>query len=80
MLVDAAVPEHVASFGPKRLKVMVPVGLNPPESVAVSWIEPPRVMAADAVVDRVGVAGVTTTDSLAAPQALVAELLLASPP
>ena len=62
------------------MKVMVPVGLNPPESVAVSWIAAPTVVAADAVVVRVGVAGVTTTDSLAAPQALVAGLLLASPP
>ena len=32
------------SFGPNSLKVIVPVGLNPPPSVAVSDTEPPIVM------------------------------------
>ncbi len=36
VLVEAAAPAHVASSGPKRVKVMVPVGLVPPARMAVS--------------------------------------------
>ena len=43
-----------ASFGPNSRKVIVPVGLNPPASVAVSETEPPIVMFADASVEIVG--------------------------
>ena len=38
VVVNAAVPVHVTLFGPKTLKVMVPVGADPPERMAVSVI------------------------------------------
>jgi hypothetical protein len=42
------------SVGPKMLNVMVPVGLLPPESVAVSVMLLPTATLAEAVVDSVG--------------------------
>jgi hypothetical protein len=57
-----------------------PLGLSPPEIVTVSFTLPGAVLTvALALVVSVGVAGVTVTDSVAAPQALfsVAALLFA---
>ena len=59
-------------------KVIVPVGLVPPESVAVSWIVPPAV-ALVALVAISGVAGETTEVSPASPQEPLTGSLLASP-
>jgi hypothetical protein len=70
--VAATPPVHVVLFGPYRLKVTVPVGLNPPARVAVSKIVPPSVTPGDACVLIVGVARVTTTDSLGSLQAVPA--------
>ena len=72
-------PVQVASSGPNRSNVIVPPGLKPPASVAVSEIEPPRVTGADALVTIVGLALLTTTSSLAAPQGLMTALLPPSP-
>src|SRR5258708_29924697 len=41
--VTRLVPAHVASPGPKRAKVTVPVGLSPPLTVAASLITTPTV-------------------------------------
>ncbi len=71
--------EQPASFGPYSLKVIVPVGEKPPASVAVSRTEPPITIPAEAVVEIVGEAAETTTDSLAALQAEEAPLLFGSP-
>ena len=77
--VNAAVPEQVASSGPNRVKVMVPVGLVPPDRVAKSAIAPPTPTDADAWVVSVTCDGsVTTTDSLGALQGLVMAGLPAS--
>ena len=73
---------QVASPGPNRLKMMVPPGLPPPDSIAVSCTEPPTGTDAEAVVARVGDAlpGVTVTVSNASRQAVIGiETLLASP-
>ena len=59
---------------------MLPVGLTPPLSVAVSEIAPPIVTATEAWVTTAGAAGVAESFSPASPQAPVAELFLASPP
>ena len=65
--VKITAPEHDASFGPYRLNVTVPVGLKPPETVAVSEIcVGPSAPPAEAVVAIVGVAGLTVVDSFAA--------------
>jgi hypothetical protein len=80
--VAAAVPLHVASPGPNSLKVIDPVGLDPPASTAVSEMLPPTLTGADAVVEIVGVpppAAVTTTDSPAELHADVAPEFPASP-
>ena len=80
--VNAGAPVQVALLGPKTEKVMVPVGLDPPERVAVSEIAPPSVTGGEAAVTMAGLAlvgVVTVTLSLAAPQALVTGPLLASP-
>jgi hypothetical protein len=77
--VKTAAPVQVALSGPNRSKVMVPLGLKPPASVAVSEIGLPRVTGPDAFVTIVGRALLTTTLSLAAPQALVTALLPPSP-
>ena len=52
--VTAGMAEHVGSPGPKRLNVMVPVGLLPPAIVAWSVTEPPTGTDAEAVVVMVG--------------------------
>jgi hypothetical protein len=78
--VKAGVPEHVASSGPRRSKVSVPVGEKPPERTPVSPIVPPTITDADAWVTRAAVALVTTTLSLTAPHPLATALLAASPP
>jgi hypothetical protein len=62
--VKIGAPVHVALSGPNSVKVMVPVGLTPPASVAVSVIVPPCVTSDDAWVVIVGVAAVTTDVSL----------------
>jgi hypothetical protein len=61
------------SSGPKSLKVIVPLGLNPPESVAVSRIEVPSRPPGEALVLRVGAALVMTTVSAASSQAVAVE-------
>ncbi len=71
---------QVASSGPKRRKVIVPVGEKPSARVAVSVREPPTVTGPEAWVTRVGDAGLTTTDSPASPQAPDTAWLAASPP
>ena len=70
---------QVASFGPYRLNVTVPVGLLPPDTVATSLIDVPTGPPAEAAVAIVGTAGPITTDSFAAPHAPVTALLFASP-
>ena len=77
VLVKMAVVAHVASFGPYRRKVMLPVGLNPPARVAVSWIWPPTGTLAEAFVEIVGV--FRPTETVSSVQSPAAELLLASP-
>jgi hypothetical protein len=79
--VDTGFPEHVASSGPKRVNVIVPVGATPPESIAVSVSCPPTGPPGDAVVVSVGVArrGVNRTASAGSAQSEPAALLLASP-
>ena len=67
----------MASPGPNRLKVTVPVGVTPPLTVAVSKMEVPTGPPADGVVAMVGVAWVMVTGSSA--QAELAVVLLASP-
>jgi hypothetical protein len=59
--VKAGGAEHVELFGPKALKVMVPVGDAPPARVAVSEIVPPAVAEGVAWVVMVGLALVTVT-------------------
>jgi hypothetical protein len=77
--VKAGGAEHVELFGPKALKVMVPVGDAPPARLAVSEIVPPAVAEAVAWVVIVGLALVTVEVSAGSLQAVVAELLLTSP-
>ena len=76
--VNSDVPVQVASLGPNRLKVTVPVGVTPPLTVAVSKIEVPTTPPAEGLVAMVGVAWVMVTGSAAQPE--LAVLLLASPP
>ena len=61
----AAVPPQLESFGPNAEKVMDPVGLEPPDKVAVSEIAPPKVTDPDAWVVIVG--AVVTTVTVAMP-------------
>jgi hypothetical protein len=73
-------PKQKVSVGPESLKVIVPVGLNPP-IVAVSWMLAPTgaVMGVAVVANPVGNLP-TITVSLGAPQGVgPAGLLLASP-
>ena len=74
--VNTGVPVQVASPGPKTLKVMVPVGLTPPERVAVSVMVPPTGHRRRGDGHDGRAAWVTTTLSLAAPQALVAAVVV----
>ncbi|MDQ4068966.1 MAG: hypothetical protein M3203_05765 [Actinomycetota bacterium] len=53
-----------ASFGPKRLKVMVPVGSKPFTSVAVSHMSPPTWTAGDAWVEMAVATRSTVTRSV----------------
>ena len=76
---NLAVPPQLALFGPKRVKVMLPVGLNPAVSVAVSEMVLPTPAEPEACVVRPGVCLATTTDSLASPHAVAVALLLSSP-
>ena len=81
-VVNAGVPAQVASSGPKRSKVMVPIGASPPASVAVSVTDPPRATDGDAAVVSVGVTRpvtTTTTDSAGSMQSEPAALLFSSP-
>jgi hypothetical protein len=82
MEVKAGLVAQVPSLGPKRLKVIEPVGLPPPASTAVSDTVPPTATEAEAVVEIVGVTmpAVTITDSLLSKHAeMGTRLLLASP-
>ena len=79
VLVKATGPVQVASSGPKRVKVMVPVGLRPPVRVAVSVTAVPTA-AGGRGGGGDGRAGLgDDDDSFGALQALVADWLLASP-
>ncbi len=62
---------QVASSGPKRRKVIVPVGEKPSARVAVSVREPPTVTGPEAWVTRVGVTPLTVTKSVPRPAARV---------
>ena len=66
LLVNAAGEAQVASFGPRSLNRIVPVGLLPPASAAVSVTAPPSATPAEAVVVSVGwvVAPGTTVTSI----------------
>ena len=75
--VNSGVAVQVASPGPNRLKVTVPVGLTPPLTVAVSKMEVPTGPPAEGVVAMVGVAWVMVTGSAAQPE--LTAPLLASP-
>src|ERR1700694_1369400 len=55
--VEIAALEHAASLGPNNWNVIVPVGLTPPLTVAVSLIVPPSVVPGDACVLKPGCAG-----------------------
>ena len=52
--VNATGFEQVPSFGPYTLNRIDPVGLDPPDSVAVSEIVPPNATDDDAAVDNDG--------------------------
>ena len=79
----AAVPVQLASSGPKRAKLIEPVGLSPPARVAVSLTgTPASTVPAETAVVRVGVIRppVTRTDSAGSRQAVgPSPKLLASP-
>src|SRR2546425_6988174 len=61
---------QVASFGPYRVKVIVPVGLVPRVRCATSFTDPPPATQPLAVVVSAGLAFVTTTASAGAAQAV----------
>ena len=72
MELKAGGPLQVASLGPYRLKVTVPVGAGPPPvvRVAVSVTEPPRTSDDfDTWVEREGVPGTTVISRLGMPAA-----------
>ena len=58
MLLKTGVPWQAASLGAYRLKVTVPVGLEPPVTEAVSWIAVPTGPPPDGVVGMLGLAWV----------------------
>jgi hypothetical protein len=71
---------HVGLFGPNTVKVIVPVGLKPPDSTALSLTVPPAAVPdAEAVVTINGAADANVTASPGAPQAEEAAALFASP-
>src|SRR3989442_10547223 len=61
---------QVASFGPYRVKVIVPVGLVPRVRCATSFTDPPAATEPLAVVVSAGLALVTTTASAGSAQAV----------
>ena len=71
------VPVQVVSPGGNSSKVTVPVGTNPPVTVAVSEIEVPTGPPGEGVVAMAGVAWVMSTGSSA--QSELTVVLLASP-
>ena len=73
-------PEQVELSGPKRLKVMVPVGSEPPARTAVSEMAPPAAANGVARVVIVGPALATVEVSPGSLQVAVVALLAASPP
>jgi hypothetical protein len=77
--VNTGAPAHVSLLGPNSVKVMVPVGVTPPLSVAVSEIAPPNATLGDAVVLIAGVAWAIVDVSFGALHAPVTAALLASP-
>jgi hypothetical protein len=77
--VNFGVLSQMLSFGPYNEKVMVPVGLTPPASVAVSKTAPPTATEPEAVVVTVGVTGATVTLSLGSPQSVLTGRLFWSP-
>jgi len=78
VFVKAGVPLHVASAGPNNLKAIVPVGPEPPLTVAPSLSVSPTVAAVGfALVASVVTARFTTTAS--ALQAFATSLLMLSP-
>src|SRR3989442_3836049 len=60
---------QVSSFGPYRVKVIVPVGLVPRVRCATSFTDPPAATEPLAVVVSAGAALVTTTASAGSAQA-----------
>ena len=80
MELKAAVEPHVASSGPYTTKVMLPVGANPPASVARSVVCPPKATGPEAWVVSVGAALSTRTDSPGLLQAAWTGALDGSPP
>ena len=71
--------EQLASFGPYRLNVTVPVGVSAPVSVAVSVSAVPMAPPAEATVAIVGERFVSVADSLGALHAAETAMLFASP-
>src|SRR2546428_8560841 len=65
-----ATTEQEASFGPYRVKVIVPVGLVPRVRCATSFTDPPAATEPLAVVVSAGLAFVTTTASAGSAQAV----------
>ena len=70
---------QLASFGPYRLNVTVPVGLVPPVTLAVSLSAVPIAPPAEAIVAIAGDDLLIVADSLGALQAAETALLFASP-
>ena len=70
---------QLVSFGPYRRKVIVPVGLNPLASVAVSEIVPPTVTLAEATVEIVGLSLIVVSVSPASPHVPATPLFSSSP-
>ena len=77
--VKMEVPLQALSSGPNSRNVIVPVGLTPPVSEALSEIGPPTETDGDAVVEIAGGVLVTTEDSFGSLQAPETGRLLASP-
>jgi hypothetical protein len=86
--VPTAVPPEVQvvgaeAWGPKTVKVMVPVGLDPPErsdEILPAEMAVPAVPVAGPDAVRVVVALATTDSDMPDPQVDAAELLFESPP
>ncbi len=74
-----AAPAQFGSAGPYRLNVTLPVGDEPPDTVAVSLMLPPTVTAAEATVEIPGVSLVTVSFSPVSLLAPATAAFLASP-